>query len=86
MLKDRVEALPKFEFCLNSQGTVNNVFTADQGIIQTPNYPTFQSNLDCTLQYQANANKLISVYAVYINLEIVASNKQYKLIQLNKFC
>lgn len=85
-IPERVNTLETFEFCLYNLGVGNNVFTDNQGIIQTPNYPVSMSNLDCSLVYNSKDQiKLISIYALFINLESVASSKEWVNIHISHF-
>ncbi len=76
---EKVNTLKTLEFCTYTGGNQgNNVFYDNQGIIQTSNYPNLTSSSDCSLVYSSNnGQKLISVYALFINLETVASSKEY---------
>lgn len=86
-IPEKVDTLNKFEFCFGNQAGINTdyIITDNQGIIQTPNYPTFSSNLDCSVNYTSTQNKLIRVYAIFIDLEIVASNQEYNIVNFNFF-
>lgn len=64
-LPDKVAYIPTKEFC-----QTDVILTADSGIIQTPDYPSPQKNLNCQLNYKApgNRRRLIRIYAVSISM------------------
>ncbi len=63
---------PVKDFCrTDAQGNPDTILTAPIGLIQTPNFPNKQKNIDCTVSYtsQANRRMLISIYMVASDLE-----------------
>ena len=53
----------KIQFC-NATDVYDN-----QGIIQSPNFPTHTENLDCSIELKFPDPRLISIYALDVNLE-----------------
>ena len=43
--------------------------SAENGLIQSPNYPNKVSNTNCTIKYNSDVKQIFSVYAISIELE-----------------
>jgi hypothetical protein len=54
----------------------NNVLTENYGIIQTKNYPTFINQLNCSIQFSSTQKQLIRIYAISIDLELLAASQE----------
>jgi hypothetical protein len=57
----------------------NNVLTENYGIIQTKNYPTFINELNCSIQFSSTQKQLIRIYAISIDLELLAASQELVL-------
>lgn len=53
---------------LTKQNLCSQNFFAKQGLISTPNYPQFETNLDCSTKITVGAEKLIKAYIMDMSL------------------
>ncbi len=52
------------------------MLTENYGIIQTKNYPTSINQLNCSIQFSSTQKQLIRIYAISIDLELLAASQE----------